>query len=103
MKKLIKISLVASLFLSMFACSTGVKKKLFVEVIDGQVDLVIKKQSGDLTLTESDTILVEQGEKIKYEYSTPDDILIRFWDVQIEYIVEENYSDIHKHSGKFRI
>jgi len=103
MKKLIKIAIISSLFLSMFACSTGVKKKLFVEVIDGQVDLVIKKQSGDLTLTESDTILVEQGEKIKYEYSTPDDILIRFWDVQIEYIVEENYSDIHKHSGKFRI
>jgi hypothetical protein len=102
MKKLIKISLVALLFLSMYACSSGVQKKMFVEVIDGQASLTIKKKSGDLTLTESDTIIVQQGEKIKYEYSTPDFVLILFWDVQAGYVVEENYSDINKHSCKFR-
>lgn len=103
MKKLIKISLVASLFLSMYACSSGVQKKMFVDVIGGQASITIQKSSGDITLTESDTIIVEQGEKIKYEYSTSDKVLIEFWDVQLGYVVESSYSDIHKHKGKFRL
>jgi len=103
MKKLIKISLIASLFLSMYACSSGVQKKMFVDVIGGQASITIQKSSGDITLTESDTVIVEQGEKIKYEYSTNDKVLIEFWDVQLGYIVESSYSDIDKHKGKFKI
>jgi surface antigen len=103
MKKLIKISIVASLFLSMYACSSGQQKKMFVEVIEGDVNLVIQKNSGDVTLTHSDTLIVVDNEKIKYEYTTSDKVLIRFWDESIGYIVEESYSDIDKHKGKFRI
>jgi hypothetical protein len=103
MKKLIKISLVASLFLSMYACSSGVQKKIFVDIIGGQASITIQKNSGDITLTESDTVIVEQGEKIKYEYSTDEKVLIEFWDVQLGYVVESSYSDIDKHKGKFRI
>jgi hypothetical protein len=103
MKKLIKIGIIASLFLSMYACSSGVQKKMFVDIIGGQASITIQKNSGDITLTESDTVIVEQGEKIKYEYSTDDNVLIEFWDVQLGYVVESSYSDIDKHSGKFRI
>lgn len=103
MKKLIKIAIIASLFLSMYACSSGQQKKMLVKIIGGNATVLIQKNSGDVTLTQSDTLIVVDNEKIKYEYTTSDKVLIEFWDESIGYVVEDSYSDIDKHKGKFRI
>lgn len=103
MKTLIKISIVASLFLSIYSCSTKVQKIMYVEMIGGVAELSIKKGSGDITLSKSDSVVVFDNEKIKYSYTTNSSgMLIKFKDTQIGYTIESNYSVDGVFNGKFR-
>lgn len=103
MRKLIKLSIVASLFLSMYACSTKVQKVMYVEMIGGVATLNINKGSGDVTLTQSDSVVVYDNEKIKYNYTTSaSNMLIEFQDPSIGYTIESSYSVDGKLEGKFR-
>ena len=78
-----------------FSCQKEATEKTYIHLTDTVNSVTV----GDITLTESDTVLLPKG---KNKYSILGDGLVQFWDVELEYIVHDHYTDVHGYNGKFR-
>lgn len=92
-----KLLLVVCLFMA--SCAKEEKTVLYVDIV-GETSVAIENKSGDIILSESDSIPCNVGEKVKYDISG-DDVLVRFWYEGA--IIEEVWTDSDPKSGKFRV
>ena len=81
-----------------FSCQKQATEKTYIHLTEHVSSVTV----GDITVTESDTVMLPKG-KNKYSITTDgQDGLVQFWDVELEYIVHDHYTEIHGLSGKFR-
>lgn len=78
-----------------FSCQKEASERTYIVLTEHVSSLTV----GDITLTESDTVMLPKG---KNKYSILGDGMVQFLDVELDYIVHDHYTDIHGSSGKFR-
>lgn len=85
--------------LVLFSCEKNSPQQIEVYISDQGTVLNVNGQ----TLTETDTLTLNLGQKVKYDYTHQGNTLIEFTNLGSGELIESNYSVMGKTSGKFRV
>ncbi len=85
--------------LMLFSCEKNSPQQIEVYISDQGTVLNVNGK----TITETDTLILNLRQKVKYDYTHQGNTLIEFTNLGSGELIESNYSVMGKTSGKFRV
>lgn len=95
-----KMPLILAMLFTLTACVKDEQVPVIVRISDGDIATV---KVNEYTFSETDTLMLNIGTKVKYSYTHEGDVLVEFISLKYGERLEASYSVMGKTSGKFRV